>query len=270
MVGTVLATTTLAGCSLFGLGEDEPLACQGETPPSSGPGDAQVLLTMSQGDTRWDLTTVIYTDGSVALTDGAAADPGVAPTWHTGYLLPCALDEVRSLAEDALFGGPDFGEVARSDSSWTWVHYDNGALKALAQVYGFQSGYTDGLDWSQRRAREDLRDLTDFLEVNIVSTGDGLPVETVQVDAGADAPAAQDSDADSSEDDDAAADRIDVPEVAGWPGPPLADLLGQQGCGVVDDQEAQALYEFATGPGLGSAADGLNLRVLPPGVPGCA
>src|SRR5699024_7851501 len=52
-------------------------------------------------------------------------------------------------------------------------------------------GYTEGLDWSQRRAREDLEALTDFLSVNIVSTGQRLPIGAVQVDTGAEAPAAE-------------------------------------------------------------------------------
>lgn len=267
-MAAVLGATALAGCSLIGLGDQEPLTCQGETPPSSAPGDAHVLLTLGQGETRWGLTTVVYGDGTVALIDdGGASDSPTAPAWHAGYLLPCALDEARSLAEDALFGGPDFGEVSRTDTSWTWVHYDNGALQALAQVDGFASGYTDGLKWSQRRDREDLRALTDFLEVNIVSTGERIPVTAVQVDAGQAAPAAGNDDGGDDGDD---GKKFRAPEVAGWPGPPLVDLLGQQGCGVVSKEEAKAVYEFATGPGLGKAADELTVRVLPPGVSGCA
>src|SRR5699024_9192675 len=198
-VGALLAAVALGGCSLIGLGDEEPLTCQGEAPPSSAPGDSQVLMTVGQGETSWDITTVVYADGSVALIDdGADSAAGAGPTWHTGYLLPCALDEARSLAEEALFGAPDFGEVVLSDGSWTWVHYDNGALSALAKVYGFESGYTEGLDWSQRRAREDLEALTDFLSVNIVSTGERLPIGAVQVDTGAEAPAAEVGDEDSA------------------------------------------------------------------------
>ena len=281
-VGALLAAVALGGCSLIGLGDEEPLTCQGEAPPSSAPGDSQVLMTVGQGETSWDITTVVYADGSVALIDdGADSAAGAGPTWHTGYLLPCALDEARSLAEEALFGAPDFGEVVLADGSWTWVHYDNGALSALAKVYGFESGYTEGLDWSQRRAREDLEALTDFLSVNIVSTGERLPIGAVQVDTGAEAPAAEvgdeasagkDSGDGGSEDDseDGSGAKVEVPEVADWPGPPLGDLLGQQGCGVLKKKQAQAVYEFVTGPGLGEADGALNVRVLPPGVAGCA
>src|SRR5699024_9733178 len=69
-VAAALAATVLSGCSLFGLEEETALECPGEVPPSSAPGEARILLTIAEGTSNWDLTTVIYDDGTVALLAG--------------------------------------------------------------------------------------------------------------------------------------------------------------------------------------------------------
>src|SRR5699024_5518346 len=103
----------------------------------------------------------------------------------------------------------------------------------------------------------------------------------VRVDTGAEAPAAEVGDDASAgndsgdrgpEDDsgDGSGAQVEGPEVPDRPRRPLRDLRGQQGCGVLQKKQAQAVYEFVTGPGLGEADGALNVRVLPPGVAGCA
>lgn len=301
VAAVALLGTGLTGCSLFGLEKDPPLECPGEEPPSAAPGEARVLLTIAEGAGPWDLTTVVYDDGTAALLDdqpaasvttaagattaagttstaGTAADvaatsalattglgsvaaqgaAGALPravlspyadrpgSWHGGYLLPCALDEVRALADDSLFGSPEFGRVAITDHPWTYVSYDNGATRAEVEVYAFDAGYTEGLDWSERRARERLAALTHFLDTNLVSTGEELPVTSVQVDGTG-----------------------EVGAGFSWPGPAPAELLGEEGCGVLTEEQATAVLAFAREPGLGEASAGLTVRALPPGLPGC-
>ena len=256
----------LTGCSLFGLEEEPPLECPGEEPPAAEPGEARVLLTIAEGTSPWDLTTVVYDDGTAALLDGqqgaastnALAAAGTLPravvgpyddrpgSWRTGYLLPCALDELRDLASDALFGSPEYGRVAITDRPWTYVSYDNGATRAEVEVHAFDTGYTEGLDWSERRARERLAALTHFLQANLVVTGEELPVTAAQVDG-------------SSE----------VAEDFEWPGPPPAELLGEDGCGVLTEDQATAVLTFAREDGLGEASSQLTVRALPPGIAGC-
>lgn len=263
--GVALVGTALTGCSVFGL-EDEPaLECPGESAPSSAPGEARVLLTIAEGASSWDLTTVVYDDGTVALLDGqqetttnALGAAGALPravtgpydgqpgSWRTGYLLPCAVAELRQRADDAVFGSPEYGRVAITDSPTTYVRYDNGASRASVEVYAFDTGYTEGLEWSERRARERLAAVTHFLEANLVSTGEAIPVSRVQVDGTG-----------------------EVGEGFDWPGPAVAELLGDPGCGVLTDEPATAVYEFAQDPGLGEASSELTVRALPPGVSGC-
>lgn len=268
VAGAVLAAG-LAGCSLFGLEEEQAMACPGESPPAAAPGEARVLLTIAEGTSAWDLTTVVYADGTVALLDnqpdaptssaqGSSAALRPLPryaggpytdqvgSWRAGYLLPCALTEMRELASDALFGSPEYGRVAVTDNPWTYVSYDNGATRAEVEVYAFDTGYSEGLDWSERRARERLAALTHFLRANLVSTGEQLPATRVQVD--------------STE---------EVSDSFEWPGPALAELLGEEGCGVLTEDQATAVLTFAREGGLGEASPGLTVRALPPGVSGC-
>lgn len=267
MAAAGLFTAGVTGCSLFGLEDDPPLECAGETAPAAAPGEARVLLTIAEGAGLWDLTTVVYDDGTAALLDdqpeartaaSALSAADAAPravtgpytdqpgSWHAGYLLPCALDEMRTLAADALFDAPEYGRVAITDRPWTYVTYDNGATRADVEVYAFDTGYTEGLDWSERRARERLAALTHFLATNLVSTDDELPVTAVQVDGTG-----------------------DVGEDFEWPGPAPAELLGEEGCAVLTEDEATAVLELARDPGLGEAGAQLTVRALPPGVPGC-
>ncbi|WP_147915518.1 hypothetical protein [Ruania zhangjianzhongii] len=266
-VAAALVATTLAGCSLFGLDEEPALECPGESAPTSAPGEARVMLTIAEGASAWDLTWVVYDDGSVALLDGqqqaetgtnALAAAGPLPqyaggpyteqpgSWSSGYLLPCALAELRQRADDALFGSPEYGRVSITDNPWTYVSYDNGASRASVEVYAFDTGYTEGLEWSERRARERLAAVTHFLEANLVRTGETIPVSRVQVDGAG-----------------------EVGEGFEWPGPAPAELLGEQGCGVLTEDPATAVYEFAQEPGLGEASSELTVRALPPGVSGC-
>ncbi|HLS63391.1 MAG TPA: hypothetical protein VK060_08440 [Ruania sp.] len=266
VTAVALLGTGLTGCSLFGLEDDPPLECPGEEPPAAEPGEARVLLTIAEGAGPWDLTTVVYDDGTAAVLDGqqealstnALPAAGAVPravagpyadqpgSWHGGYLLPCALDEVRTLATDALFGSPEYGRVAVTDRPWTYVSYDNGATRAEVEVYAFDTGYTEGLDWSERRARESLAKLTHFLQANLVSTGEELPVTAVQVDGS-----------------------HEVGEDFEWPGPPPAELLGEDGCGVLAEDQATAVLERAREDGLGEAGSQLTVRALPPGIAGC-
>ncbi|HIZ36852.1 MAG TPA: hypothetical protein H9815_13845 [Candidatus Ruania gallistercoris] len=265
-VAAALTAAVLTGCSVFGLEEETALECPGESAPTSAPGEARVLLTIAEGSSGWDLTTVIYDDGTVALLDGqpdgaATNAVGVAGSasryaggpytdqpgsWHSGYLLPCALTELRQRADSAMFGSPEYGRVSITDNPWTYVTYDNGASRASVEVYAFDTGYTEGLEWSERRARERLAAVTHFLEANLVSTGEAIPVSRVQVDGSA-----------------------DVGEGFEWPGPAPAELLGDQGCGVLTEEQATAVHEFAREPGLGEASQQLTVRALPPGVSGC-
>lgn len=264
--GTALVATALAGCSLFGLDEETALECPGESAPTSAPGEARVLLTIAEGTSGWDLTTVVYDDGTVALLDeeqeetATNARSAAAPlpryaggpytdqpgSWHTGYLLPCALAELRQRADNAVFGSPEYGRVAITDSPWTYVTYNNGASRASVEVYAFDTGYTEGLEWSERRARERLAEMTHFLEANLVSTAETIPVSRVQVDGTG-----------------------EVGEGFEWPGPAVGELLGEQGCGVLREEPATAVYEFAQESGLGEASSELTVRALPPGVSGC-
>ena len=264
-VAAALAAAVLTGCSVFGLDEETALECPGESAPTSAPGEARVLLTIAEGTSGWDLTTVVYDDGTVALLDeqqqttsnalGAAGplprdadgpytdQPG---SWQAGYLLPCALAELRQRADDAVFGAPEYGRVAITDNPWTYVTYDNGASRASVEVYAFDTGYTEGLEWSERRARERLAEMTHFLEANLVSTAETIPVSRVQVDGTG-----------------------EVGESFEWPGPAPAEVLGEQGCGVLTEEPATAVYEFAQASGLGEASLELTVRALPPGVSGC-
>ena len=264
-VAAALAAAVLTGCSVFGLDEETALECPGESAPTSAPGEARVLLTIAEGTSGWDLTTVVYDDGTVALLDaeqesaanalGAAGplpryaggpyadQPG---SWHAGYLLPCALAELRQRADKAVFGSPEYGRVAITDSPWTYVTYNNGASRASVEVYAFDTGYTEGLEWSERRARERLAEMTHFLEANLVSTAETIPVSRVQVDGTG-----------------------EVGESFEWPGPAPVEVLGEQGCGVLTEEPATAVYEFAQESGLGEASSELTVRALPPGVSGC-
>lgn len=263
--GTALVATALTGCSVFGLDEETALECPGEAAPSSTPGEARVLLTIAEGNSAWDLTTVVYDDGTVALLDGQQGETtnaigagGGVPqyagspysdrpgSWHTGHLLPCAVAELRERADDAMFGAPEFGRVAITDRPSTYVTYDNGASRASVEVYALDAGYTEGLEWSERRARERLTAVTRFLDANLVSTGEEIPVTSVQVDGTG-----------------------EVGEDFEWPGPAPAEVLGEQSCGVLTEEPATAVYEFARDRGLGEASSELTVRALPPGVSGC-
>ncbi|UFU06926.1 hypothetical protein [Ruania halotolerans] len=266
---------SVAGCSVIGLEPTEPLACEGESAPTTAPGEAGVLLTVAEGTSAWDLVTVVYADGVVVRaaggssaadveaaeaaassasgssdqsTDSAASSGDPASPWTTGYLLPCAVAELRERAESSLFGSPEFGRVGVPDQEWTYFRYDNGISSASAEVHAYGLGLTEGLEWSERRARDDLDALTEVLRVNLVLTDEPVPVAAVQVDG-------------------------EMPEGAQlpstWPGPPATELLGDDGCGVVAEDGAIKAWAYALTDGLGDAGAELHARALPPGVTGC-
>ncbi len=267
-----MGAAVVTACSVIGIEQQEPITCEGESPPATAPGESFPLLTVAQGESPWALVTVVYADGVVVQAengssvvepvtesagespDDSADSPGSAGPddsagpWRTGYLLPCAVSELREVAERALFGGPEFGRIDRPDLDWTYLRYDNGVSTASAEVHGHGTGFSDGLSWSERRARDVLREVSDLLRVNIVSTGEAVPVAAVQLDG-------------------------EIPDGAAlpstWPGPPAAEVLGEDGCGVLPEDVAEETFRYGAEQGLGDAGAALNLRVLPPGVAGC-
>ncbi|UFU03318.1 hypothetical protein LQF12_01515 [Ruania suaedae] len=259
VLGSALA---LGGCSVIGVEQQEPLVCEGESPPSTSPGESSPLLTLAEGESPWDLVTVVYADGVVVHADGGstlapprgpgvetpAETDGAQTPWRSGYVLPCVVTELRERAEQALFGNPDFGRISRPDLETTYLRYDDGVSTAAAEAHGHGTGYSDGLTWSQRRARDDLRGLTDLLRVNLVVTGEEVPVEAVQLDG-------------------------EIPDGATlastWPGPPAAEVLGEEGCGVLAEEVTDEAVQYGLERGLGSAGEDLRLRALPPAVSGC-
>ncbi|SEE87289.1 hypothetical protein [Ruania alba] len=268
VLGVLALTASLASCSVIGLEPNEPLACEGESAPTTAPGEARALLTVAEGTSAWDLVTVVYSDGVVvrapdgssaadvraaaAAAESASPDATAAPAtgspWVSGYLLPCAVTELRERAEGAMFGGPEFGRVDLSGQEWTYLRYDNGISSASVEVHAYDLGFTEGLEWSERRARDKLREVTDLLRVNLVITGDEVPVAGVQLDG-------------------EMPDGAVLPST--WPGPTAEQLLGDAGCGAFADEGAIDAWTYAVTDGLGDAGADLHARALPPGVSGC-
>jgi hypothetical protein len=265
MATIALVATALTGCSWFGLEPPEPVACAQAGPPATAAGETAPILTLARGSTS-DLVLVVYADGNVATH--AEADPAAVPgaaavalpryaggpyqggavgSWEGGYLNTCALDRFHELAQEALWGDPEPGFVQVTDQPDTHFHYTDGGSVADVTVYAHDSGYTSGLSWSERRVRDKLIVLTDFLDTNVVAAGGTLPVTQLQIDG-----------------DGAVAASFT------WPLPAApADLLGDAGCTVIVDADAVTLYTHALENDLGVLEHNLAIRALPPGVAGC-
>ncbi|CAM3483090.1 hypothetical protein OCAE111667_12005 [Occultella aeris] len=260
-----LAATALTGCSWFGLEPPEPVTCAQSGTPATAAGETAPVLTIAQGSTS-DLVLVVYADGNVAMhadADAAAVPAtaavalpryaggpyqgGAVGSWEGGYLNACALDRLHELAQDGLWGDPEPGVVQVTDQPETHFHYTDGGSVADVSVYAHDSGYTSGLSWAERRARDKIVALTDFLDVNVVAAGGTLPVTELQIDG-----------------DGAVAGDFTWPLAAA-----PADLLGDAGCAVVVEADAVTLYTYALENDLGVLEHNLAIRALPPGVAGC-
>ncbi|TDE94917.1 hypothetical protein EXU48_09030 [Occultella glacieicola] len=265
-MGTIaLVATMLSGCSWFGLEPDEPVACAQAGPPSTAAGETAPILTIARGSTS-DLVLVVYADGNVATHDEATASAltgaaaamlpryaggpyqgGAVGSWAAGYLNSCALDRLHTLAQDALWDDPEPGFVQVTDMPDTHFHYTDGGSVADVDVYAHDSGYTSGLSWAERRVRDRIVALTDFLDANVVVAGGTLPVTELQIDG------------------DGAVDADFV-----WPlAAPPADLLTGAGCAVIVEADAATLYAYVLENDLDVSEHNLAIRALPPGVAGC-
>ncbi|MBZ2198884.1 hypothetical protein [Occultella gossypii] len=268
MMATIaLAATALTGCSWFGLEPPEPVTCAQSGPPATAAGETAPVLTIARGSTS-DLVLVVYADGNVAThadADAAAvAEAGAAVaalpryaggpyqggavgSWEGGYLNTCAVDELHRLAQDALWSDPEPGQPQVTDLPTTHFHYTDGGSVADVAVYAHGAGYTSGLSWSERRVRDKIVALTDFLDANVVADGGTLPVTELQIDGngavGADFT---------------------------WPlAATPVDLLGDAQCAVIVEADAVTLYTYALENELDVSEYNLAIRALPPGVAGC-
>lgn len=223
------AVTVLAGmtaCSATPIEPTEDCTDVG-SPPAGEPGQAEVLLTSSG--------YVLYADGwMVVAAEDAGTDaavnamrvPMMAPPdpagdrWQPAYLGSCQLEAVDTLAAEELVEG-NLGDLMVTDVTSTTITYYGGDEPVSSSAYALgHEGAGDGLSRSDKRGREVIKALLAVLEEAPV-TGDALPVETIQVTGDP-----EDGDPD------------------GWPGPPLAELLDDDGCGELTGEDARQVYAY--------------------------
>ena len=193
--------------------------------PAGEPGSAEVLLTTSG--------YVLYADGWMVVAADEGPDAGhamqvpmMAPPdpagdrWQPAYLGSCQLEAVDTLAAEELVEG-DLGDLMVTDVTSTTVTYYGGEEPVSSSAYALgHEGAGDGLSRSDKHGREVIKALLAALD-EAPATGDVLPVETVQVSGD-----------------------LEDGEPDGWPGPPLAELLGDDGCGELTGEDARKVYEY--------------------------
>ncbi|WP_147915521.1 hypothetical protein [Ruania zhangjianzhongii] len=215
--------------------------------PAGEPGSAEVLLTSSG--------YVLYADGWMVITaedEASAANamrvPLMAPAppagdrWQPAYLGSCQLEAVDALAAEELVEG-DLGDPIVTDASTTTITYYGGEEPVSSSAYALGSESSD-LSRADQQGREVLKALIAALDEATV-TGDVLPVETVRVNG-----------------------EVGEPEPEGWPGPPLAELLGDDGCGELTGQQALDVYEYL-GERTHADVGWLRVTVVAPGQSAC-
>lgn len=216
----------VAACSTSPIDPTEDCTDAGSQPVGE-PGSAEVLLT-SGG-------YVLYADGWMVIAadedDAASAAnavrvPTMAPPppagnpWQPAYLGSCQLDAVDALAAEELVEG-DLGQPMVTDASTASVTYYGGdePVRSSAYALGNESS-GDRLSRTDKQGREVLKGLISALGEATV-TGEVLPVETVQVTGD-----------------------LEDGQPEGWPGPPLAEVLGDEGCGELTGQVARDAHEY--------------------------
>lgn len=192
--------------------------------PTSELGSAEILLSSSG--------YVLYADGWMVISEDegpgavqAMQVPLMVPPdpagnrWQPAYLGSCQLEAVDTLAAEELVEG-DLGQPMVTDAGTTTVTYYGGEEPVSSSAYALGHEGGDGVSRSEKQGREVLKALLAALDEATV-TGDVLPVETVQVHGD-----------------------LEDGEPDGWPGPPLAELLGDDGCGELTGEEAREVYEY--------------------------
>lgn len=219
---TVLAGIT--ACSPSAIDPTEDCTDAGSQ-PASELGSAEILLASSG--------YILYADGWMVVSADEGSDAGhamqvpmMAPPdpagdrWQPAYLGSCQLEAVDTLAAEELVEG-DLGDLMVTDASSTTVTYYGGEEPVSSSAYALgDEGAGDGLSRSDKHGREVIKALLAALDEAPIA-GDVLPVETVQVSGD-----------------------LEDGEPDGWPGPPLAELLGDEGCGELTGEQAREVYEY--------------------------
>lgn len=252
-----MLTAGLAGCApTEAVDPTEGCGAAGSPPPGE-PGSAEVLLTVASAPGTRLLSIVLYTDGWVLLAAdlsspavNALTVPLMAPPppagrpWQAAYVGSCQLDGIAELAAEELATDADLGDPQITDQSTTLVTYYGGASPAVTRAYALGAEEGSRLSRADRQGRAVLTGLIAALR-DATRTGEVLPVERVQVTGD-----------------------IEDGEPAGWPGPPLAELLVVEDyCGELTGEEARTVLEY-----LSSTEEDvgwLRAEVVPPGLPAC-
>lgn len=246
------AVTVLAGMTACSPSPVDPTAdcTDAGSQPAGEPGSAEILLT-SGG-------YVLYEDGWMVVSadqgGGAvhamqvplmASPPPAGDLWQPAYLGNCQLDAVDALAAEELTEG-DLGQPMVTDASTTSVTYYGGDEPVRSSAYALgHEGFGDELSRAHQQGREVLKGLIAALDEATV-TGEVLPIDTLQVTG-----------------------EVGEPEPEGWPGPPLAELLGDEGCGELTGQQAQDVHEYLSERTYQDVG-WLRADVLAPGRSACA
>ncbi|UFU03321.1 hypothetical protein LQF12_01530 [Ruania suaedae] len=259
-LAVLVAVLTSSGCTDGGSGGPvtvEP--CDRGTPPPTEPGERDPLLTIAVGQGPYDLTRVVYEDGWVLSLADAAPEalaamqlPRSVPSpyddgpmaWQIGYLGECALTQLTDLAERAVSEDVTVGSPMITDQPTTYLTRYGEPEPVTVAAYALDRGQdVGGLDPGQQAAREELR-AVERLAGTAIDSGEVLAVTSVRIwgRVGADLP-------------------------ADWPGPPLADIVGDGACGELTGEQARAVYEYLSAEPDGWG--GLYGAVVPPGLPAC-
>ena len=241
----------LTACSPHPVDPTEDCTDAGTQPPGE-PGSAEILLTAGGH--------VLYEDGwMVVSADQGGGGPAVqamqvplmAPAppagnlWQPAYLGSCQLDAIAALAAEEFTEDAELGQPMVTDASTTSVTYYGGDEPVRVRAYALgHEGAGDGLSRADEQGREVLKGLLAALEEAPV-TGGVLPIETVQV-----------------------AGEVGEPEPEGWPGPPLTELLGDDGCGELTGQQAQDVHAYLS-ERTHEDVGWLRVDVLAPGMTAC-